>query len=211
MLSARSISQIGELLARRLEARRGLARPRPTALQGLRRSFRTHWNRHSEAIDGSSVASVCRTRFSLTASRLARSMRSVSCLHRRPTGPTRLVPTSPARCPGGRESGTKACRFQPPVQSPARVDCSFPGEPASAPRWSRSLKGATVFGIDWLRNGLPIEKETSVLADEAETVAVVRRRAPEVLKRHPGREPDTFRLTDASGKIVGVFPIRRGS
>jgi hypothetical protein len=32
-----------------------------------------------------------------------------------------------------------------------------------------------------------------------------------VLKRHFGREPDTFRLTDASGRIIGVFPIRRGS
>jgi hypothetical protein len=32
-------------------------------------------------------------------------------------------------------------------------------------------------------------------------------RARAMIDRHPGREPDSFRLTDASGKIFGVFPI----
>jgi hypothetical protein len=31
-------------------------------------------------------------------------------------------------------------------------------------------------------------------------------RARDVARRHPGQEPDTFRLMDATGKIVGVFP-----
>jgi hypothetical protein len=65
-----------------------------------------------------------------------------------------------------------------------------------------------VFGIDWLRNGIPIAKETSVLEDETEAVAEAMRHAVYVVKRHPGAEPDSFRLTDPTGKICGVFLIR---
>jgi hypothetical protein len=65
----------------------------------------------------------------------------------------------------------------------------------------------SVFGIDWL-SGIPIAKETSVLDAEAEVVAETRRRASYVAKQHPGKEPDSFRLTDATGRIHGVFPVR---
>jgi hypothetical protein len=65
-----------------------------------------------------------------------------------------------------------------------------------------------MFGIDWLRNGILIEKETSVFADEKHVIAAARHRAPNVASRHPDREPDSFRLTDATGRILGVFPIR---
>jgi hypothetical protein len=64
-----------------------------------------------------------------------------------------------------------------------------------------------MFGIDWLREGVPVDKETSVLTNETEVIAGAKRRAGEITKRHPGREPDSFRLTDATGKIFGVFPI----
>jgi hypothetical protein len=64
-----------------------------------------------------------------------------------------------------------------------------------------------MFGIDWLREGVPVDKEASVLTNEAEVVAGARARARAVIDRHPGREPDSFRLTDVSGKIFGVFPI----
>ena len=64
-----------------------------------------------------------------------------------------------------------------------------------------------MFGIEWLRRGVPIEKETSVLTSEPEAIAVAQSRARFVAKRHPEREPDSFRLTDATGKILGVFPI----
>jgi hypothetical protein len=64
-----------------------------------------------------------------------------------------------------------------------------------------------VFGVDWLRRGIPIEKETSVLKDEAAAIVAARTRARDVAKRHPGREPDSFRLTDATGRILGVFPV----
>jgi hypothetical protein len=67
-----------------------------------------------------------------------------------------------------------------------------------------------LFGIDWLRNGIPIAKETSVLEDESEAVADAKRRAAaRVVQRHPGGEPDSFRLTDPTGRIRGVFLLRR--
>jgi hypothetical protein len=53
----------------------------------------------------------------------------------------------------------------------------------------------------------PVDKEASVLTNEAEVVAGARGRARAMIDRRPGREPDSFRLTDASGKIFGVFPI----
>jgi len=45
------------------------------------------------------------------------------------------------------------------------------------------------------------------LTSEAEVIASAKSRALDVAKRHPGREPDSFRLTDATGKVVGIFPI----
>jgi hypothetical protein len=64
-----------------------------------------------------------------------------------------------------------------------------------------------MFGIDWLKERVPLDKEASVLTNEGEVVAGARARARAMIGRHPGREPDSFRLTDASGKIFGVFPI----
>jgi hypothetical protein len=66
-----------------------------------------------------------------------------------------------------------------------------------------------LFAIDWLSRGVPVERETSVLTDFDAVVALTRSRAPDVAMRHPGREPDSFRLTDATGLIFGVFPVRQ--
>jgi hypothetical protein len=63
-----------------------------------------------------------------------------------------------------------------------------------------------LFAIDWLKRGILIERETSILPSAAEAVAAAKMRARDVAQRHPGQEPDTFRVVDASGKIVGVFP-----
>ena len=71
----------------------------------------------------------------------------------------------------------------------------FPEEPA-------------VFSIDWLRGAIPVEKEISVLATKDEAIAAAKTRAPDVAKRHSGREPESFRLTDATGKILAIIPIR---
>ena len=63
-----------------------------------------------------------------------------------------------------------------------------------------------MFAIDWLKRGILIERETSVSPSAAEAVAAAKLRAHDVARRHPGQEPDTFRLVDATGKILGVFP-----
>ena len=63
-----------------------------------------------------------------------------------------------------------------------------------------------LFAIDWLKKGVLVERETSILPSAAEAVAAAKMRARDVARRHPGQEPDTFRVMDATGKIVGVFP-----
>jgi hypothetical protein len=47
--------------------------------------------------------------------------------------------------------------------------------------------------------------ETSVLTSAADAIAAAKLRARDVARRHPGQEPDSFRLVDATGKILGVF------
>jgi hypothetical protein len=64
-----------------------------------------------------------------------------------------------------------------------------------------------MFAIDWLRGGIPVETETSVLTNEAAAVAGARAQTAEVARRHPGREPDSFLLMDPAGKILGIFPV----
>ena len=66
----------------------------------------------------------------------------------------------------------------------------------------------TLFLIDWLKGAIPVEKEICVLATKDEAIAAAKTRAPDVAKRHSGREPDSFRLTDAGGKILAIVPIR---
>ena len=61
-----------------------------------------------------------------------------------------------------------------------------------------------MFAIEWLRRGSPVDKEISVLPSETEVIASAKSRARDVAERHPGREPDSFRLTDATGKVVGA-------
>jgi hypothetical protein len=63
-----------------------------------------------------------------------------------------------------------------------------------------------LFAIDWLKRGILVERETSVLTSSAEAIAAAKLRARDVVGRYPGQEPDTFRLMDATGKILGVFP-----
>jgi hypothetical protein len=63
-----------------------------------------------------------------------------------------------------------------------------------------------LFAIDWLKRGILVEKETSVLPSAAQAITAAKLRAHDVARPHPGQEPDTFRLTDATGKILGVFP-----
>ena len=64
-----------------------------------------------------------------------------------------------------------------------------------------------MFAIEWLRTGSVVERETSVLKTEGEVIVRARARAHEVAARLPGREPDSFRLKDASGKELGVHSL----
>jgi hypothetical protein len=67
-----------------------------------------------------------------------------------------------------------------------------------------------VFGIEWLREGRVVEKETSVLTTQSEVIASARERAPEVVARLRGREPDSFRLRSANHAQLGTYPLRGG-
>jgi hypothetical protein len=81
--------------------------------------------------------------------------------------------------------------------------------PAAIMMLPQSLAEETaLFAIDWLRGGIPVERETSVLANAEDAIAAARARAGVVATRHPGQEPDGFRLIDATGTILGVFPVR---
>jgi hypothetical protein len=42
-----------------------------------------------------------------------------------------------------------------------------------------------MFAIDWLRRGVPVERETSVLTSEIQVIAEAKARAANVLRRHP--------------------------
>jgi hypothetical protein len=65
-----------------------------------------------------------------------------------------------------------------------------------------------MFGIGWLRAGVPVDKDASVLTSEAEVDADARMRTRDG-QASPRREPDRFRLTGLTGEIFGVFQIDR--
>jgi hypothetical protein len=65
-----------------------------------------------------------------------------------------------------------------------------------------------VFSIDWLKGAIPVEKEICLLVTKDEAIAAAKTRAADVAKRHSGREPDGFRLTDANGIILAIVPVR---
>ena len=52
---------------------------------------------------------------------------------------------------------------------------------------------------------MPVETETSALANLADPVATTRARADLVAARHPLDEPDGFRLIDTSGAVRITF------
>ena len=62
-----------------------------------------------------------------------------------------------------------------------------------------------MFAVEWLRQGVPVETETSALLDLSDAVATTRARADLVAARHPLDEPDGFRLIDTSGAVRITF------
>jgi hypothetical protein len=67
---------------------------------------------------------------------------------------------------------------------------------------------SAMFSIDWLKGAIPVEKEICVLATKDEAIAAAKTRASDVAKRHSGREPNGFRLSDETGKLLAIVPIR---
>ena len=59
-----------------------------------------------------------------------------------------------------------------------------------------------MFAVEWLKQGVTVERETSALANLADAVATARARAEAVVARHPRDEPDSFRLVDSSGAVL---------
>jgi hypothetical protein len=62
-----------------------------------------------------------------------------------------------------------------------------------------------MFAVEWLRQGVPVERETSALGNLADAVATTRARAGLVAARHPLEKPDGFRLLDITGSVLITF------
>ena len=62
-----------------------------------------------------------------------------------------------------------------------------------------------MYAVEWLRQGVPVERETSALGNLADAVTTTRARADLVAARHPLEEPDGFRLLDTSGAVLITF------
>jgi hypothetical protein len=68
-----------------------------------------------------------------------------------------------------------------------------------------------MFGIEWLRGESTVERETSVLKNLQDVISSAENRATEVARRHPGNEPNGFRINDASGKELTYRAIDKAS
>jgi hypothetical protein len=68
-----------------------------------------------------------------------------------------------------------------------------------------------MFAIDWLRRGVPVLREMSLEPTVENAMAAAQARAGmiRVQLQLQDREPDTFRVVDAGGLIVGHFSFRR--
>jgi hypothetical protein len=62
-----------------------------------------------------------------------------------------------------------------------------------------------MFAVEWLRQGVLVDRETSALGDLADAVATTRARVDVVAARHPLGEPDGFRLIDSTGAVLITF------
>jgi hypothetical protein len=65
-----------------------------------------------------------------------------------------------------------------------------------------------IFGLDWLRGGVLVGKDSLVAADTEEPVGMAREHEKR-FSSTPQSElrPDGFRLTDATGRILGIYRI----
>ena len=59
-----------------------------------------------------------------------------------------------------------------------------------------------MFAMDWLKKGIVVERETSVLPSPAEAIAAAKLRAHDVARRHPGQEPDTLLIATLAYAVL---------
>jgi hypothetical protein len=64
-----------------------------------------------------------------------------------------------------------------------------------------------MFGVIWLKGEIPIDQETSALVHLGEVIESAEHRATEVRRRHPGNEPDGFKVIDSTGNEVACHHI----
>ena len=62
-----------------------------------------------------------------------------------------------------------------------------------------------MFTIEWLHNGAVVDTETSLLQTIEEVIETARLRRVSLSIRLRGRAPDSYRLKDASGNVIGVY------
>ena len=67
----------------------------------------------------------------------------------------------------------------------------------------------TMFAIDWLRRGVPVLREMSLEPTVENAMAAAEGRVAMIRIQLQDREPDTFRVVDAGGLIVGHSSFRR--
>jgi hypothetical protein len=70
-----------------------------------------------------------------------------------------------------------------------------------------------MFAVEWLGQGVTVEREAFALGSLANAVTAARLRAVPVTARHPGEEPDGFRVIDdatgATALTVKMYDRRR--
>jgi hypothetical protein len=71
----------------------------------------------------------------------------------------------------------------------------------------REARRLNMFSIEWLHNGAVAETETSLLQTVEEVIETARLRRVSLSIRLRDRAPDSYRLKDASGNVIGVYSI----
>jgi hypothetical protein len=67
-----------------------------------------------------------------------------------------------------------------------------PGSGYLRPPSIRSGQEIELFAIDWLKRGIPVERETSVLTSAADAIAAAKLRARDIARRIPGKNLTAF-------------------
>jgi hypothetical protein len=68
-----------------------------------------------------------------------------------------------------------------------------------------------MFGIELLRHGSILGRETAITGTLEDAIAIALERTRSIRSIHPERAADSFRVTDASGKLLGVYELDRAA